>query len=140
MYGSSVPNLGSGWVVLGQHLLSHLGEGTGTEAEVGRYLDSLWLLLQPLKLGDLLKLDGKEVQLSKAYLFAAPQGYVNSGRRHGGWRFFPPSGAEPVSVQSKQGGRAGLAVCRAWLLASAGLSCSLCWSSAMRRYPPHLYR
>ena len=41
MYGSSVPNLGSGWVVLGQLLLSHLGEGTGTEAEVGRYLDSL---------------------------------------------------------------------------------------------------
>ncbi|XP_040102705.1 transmembrane protein 42 isoform X1 [Oryx dammah] len=71
-----------------------------------------------LKLGDLLKLDGEEVQLSKAYLFAAPQGSVNSGRRHGGWKFFPPSGAEPVSVQSKQGGRAGPAVCRALLLAS----------------------
>ncbi|XP_070319514.1 transmembrane protein 42 isoform X1 [Odocoileus virginianus] len=38
-------------------------------------------------------------------------GSVNSGRRHGGWRVFPPSGLS-------QGARAGPAMCRAWLLAS----------------------
>lgn len=36
-----------GGLSLGNTLLSHLGEGTRTEAEVGRYLDFLWLLLQP---------------------------------------------------------------------------------------------
>ena len=36
---------GSGRVVLGQPLLSHIGEGPGTQAEVGLCLDSRWLLL-----------------------------------------------------------------------------------------------